>query len=203
MTIKAGLIDDQELVQVAVKDILGRDREIDFVGIFDNAGMLLESGEELDVLLLGGTLPLPSLLTTVARLSETRPHLRLIVLGRQWTASTVQTALECGATGVMDRDEKLNDLLAIGVHRVYDGDQFLSPAIALVCANAPQDNPLTERELEILKLMAQGGLDPQRIAVTLKIKRDTVYKYRRNILDKLDVQTNEQAVHEAIRRGLI
>lgn len=203
MTIKVGLIDDQELVQVAVRDILGRDREIDFVGIFDNVGMLLESGAELDVLLLGGTLPLPSLLTTVARLSEARPHLRLIALGRQWSGPTVQTALECGATGVMDRDEKLNDLLAIGVHRVYDGDQFLSPAIALVCANTSQDNPLTQRELEILHLMARGGLDPQQIAITLGIKRDTVYKHRRHILNKLDVQTNEQAVHEAIRRGLI
>lgn len=203
MTIKTGLIDDQELVQVAVKDILGRDSDIDFVGIFDNAGMLLESGEELDVLLLGGTLSLPSLLTTVARLSEARPHLRLIVLGRQWTGSTVQTALECGAMGVMDRDERLNDLLAIGVHRVNDGEQFLSPAIALVCANTPQDNPLTERELEVLQLMARGGLVPQAIAYALGLKRHTVYKYQRSIQNKLDVQTNEQAVHEAIRRGLI
>ena len=124
------------------------------------------------------------------------------MLGRQWTGSTVQAALECGATGVMDRDEQLEDLLAIGVHRVYNGQQFLSPAIALVCANASQDNPLTERELEVLHLMARG-LDPQGIALTLGIKRHTVYKYQQRILRKLDVQTIEQAVHEATRRGLI
>ena len=202
MSIKVGLIDDQEFVQIAVKDILGRDNDIDFVGIFKNVGTLLESGEKLDVLLLGDLLPHPTLLTTVARLSETHPHLRLIVLARQWTGSTVQTALECGAVGVMHRDEQMHDLLAAGIRRVHDGQQYLSPAIALVCANASQDNPLTERELEVLHLMARG-LDPQGIAITLEIKRRTVYKHQQNLMAKLDAQTKEQAVHEAIRRGLI
>lgn len=202
MTISVCVIDEQELVRIAIREILNGATDVNFVGGFSDVGTMLESGEEIDVLLLGDSLPYSSSLTTVARLSESRPNLRVIVLGRQWTGPGVQAALECGAMGVMDRDEQLHDLLAAGVNRVHMGQRYLSPAVALVFTDTSQDNPLTERELEIVRLMRDGAVTKE-IALALGIRPRTVYYHQDNMCEKLGVQTKQQIVHEAIRRGLI
>lgn len=202
MSIHVGVIDDQELVRIAIREILNGATDINFIGGFADVGTMLESGEEIDVLLLGNTLTHANTLTTIARLSESRPDLRVIVLGRQWTGPTVQAALECGAMGVMDRDERLHDLLAAGVHRVHLGQRYLSPAVALVFTDTSQDNPLTERQMEILRLMRDGAT-PKVIAAALGIKTHTVYNHQTEMCQKLGVQTKQQLVLEAVRRGLI
>ncbi len=203
MTINVGVIDDQELVRIAVQEILNRDSDINFVGGFSGVGTLLEADENIDVLLLGDTLPHTNSFETIARLSETRPNLRVIVLGRQWTSPDVQAALECGAMGVMDRDELLHDLLAAGVRRVHLGQRFLSPAVAtLAYTETPPDNPLTERELDVVRLM-RNGATPKAIGVELGVKTRTVYRYQDKIRLKLGVQTTQQIVFEAIQRGLV
>lgn len=203
--IKAAVVDDHDLTCIAVEEILNRASDIHFVGSFTGVGTLLESAQEVDVLLLGDSLSQTNALAALARLSEERPNIRVIVLGRQWTETGIRAALECGAVGVMDRDELLRDLLAAGVRRVYARQQFLSPAVATVAlayTNMPDTPTLTERELEVVQLMRDGAT-PKAIAVALSIQLRTVYRKQETLREKLGVQTNEQIVHAAIKHGLI
>ncbi len=205
MAIKAAVVDDHDLTRIAVEEILSRASDINFVGSFTGVGTLLESAQEVDVLLLGDGLSQTNALAALARLSEERPEMRVIVLGRQWTEAGIRAALECGAVGVMDRDELLHDLLAVGVRRVYARQQFLSPAVATVALahnNTPDAPTLTERELEVVQLMRDGAT-PKAIAVALRIQPRTVYRKQERLREKLGVQTNEQIVLEAVKRGLI
>lgn len=204
MEIKAAVVDDHDLTRIAVEEILNRASDIHFAGSFTSVGTLLESAQEVDVILLGDGLSQTNALAVLARLSEERPDIRVIVLGRQWTEAGIRAALECGAVGVMDRDELLHDLLAVGVRRVYARQQFLSPAVAVTLAytNMPDTPTLTERELEVVQLMRDGAT-PKAIAVALSIQLRTVYRKQETLREKLGVQTNEQIVHAAIKHGLI
>lgn len=203
--IKAAVVDDHDLTRIAVEEILNRASDIHFAGSFTSVGTLLESAQEVDVILLGDGLSQTNALAVLARLSEERPDIRVIVLGRQWTEAGIRAALECGAVGVMDRDELLHDLLAVGVRRVYARQQFLSPAVATVAlayTNTSDTPTLTERELEVVQLMRDGAT-PKAIAVALSIQLRTVYRKQETLREKLGVQTNEQIVHAAIKHGLI
>lgn len=205
MKIKAAVVDDHDLTRIALADILNRASDIDFVGSFASVGTLLESAQEVDVLLIGDGLSQTNALTALARLSEERPEIRLIVLGRRWTESSILAALQCGATGVMDRDELLNDLLVAGVRRVYLRQRYLSPAVAdvtLASANTHRAPALTESELDVLRLM-RDGLAPKAIAVALRIQPRSIYRKQEIMKEKLDVQTNEQLVAKAVELGLI
>jgi DNA-binding NarL/FixJ family response regulator len=204
VTIQAAVVDDHDLICIAVEEILNRASDINFVGSFASVGTLLETAQEVDVLLLGDSLSQANVLAALARLSEEQPNIRVIVLGRQWTEASIRAALECGAVGVMDRDELLRDLLAVGVRRVYARQQFLSPAVGVILAytNTPDTPVLTERELEVVRLMRDGA-SPKAIAVALSIQPRTVFRKQDHMREKMGVQTNEQLVLEAVKRGLI
>jgi len=203
VTIQAAVVDDHDLICIAVEEILNRASDINFVGSFASVGTLLETAQEVDVLLLGDSLSQANVLAALARLSEEQPNIRVIVLGRQWTEASIRAALECGAVGVMDRDELLRDLLAVGVRRVYARQQFLSPAVGVILAYTNSPTPvLTERELEVVRLMRDGA-SPKAIAVALSIQPRTVYRKQDHMREKMGVQTNEQLVLEAVKRGLI
>jgi DNA-binding NarL/FixJ family response regulator len=202
VTIKVGVIDDNELVRIAVEEILNRASDIDVVGGFTGVGTLLESGQEVDVLLLGNGLSQAHSLAALAELKEKRPALRIIVLGRQWSETSIRAVLDCGAAGVADRDESLHDLLAAGVRRVFRGKQFLSPDVALAYTHSGGEGQLSERELDVVLLMDTTD-GTKSIAAALGLNRRTIYRLQQSICEKWDLRSKDQIVAEAIRRGII
>lgn len=203
MTIKVGVIDDHELIRIAVEEILNRASDIDVVGGFTGVGTLLESGQEVDVLLLGDGLSQANCLAALAQLKEKRPTMRIIVLGRQWNEASIRAALECGAAGVADRDESLHDLLAAGVRHVFRGKQFLSPDVAALAINhSGGDGQLSERELDVVLLMDTTD-GTKAIAAALGLNRRTIYRMQQSICEKWDLRSKDQIVAEAMRRGII
>lgn len=203
MTIKVGVIDDQELVRIAVEDILNRASDIDVVGGFTGVGPMLESDHEVDVVLLGDGMSQTNALAAVARLAEERPGVRVIVLGRQWSETSIRAMLDCGAVGLADRDEPLHDLLATGVRRVFRGRQFLSPEVAaLAYAGTGSSEQLNERELDVVRLMNDAAITKE-IAAALGVDRRTIYRIQQSICKKWGLRSKDQIVAEAIRRGVI
>lgn len=203
MKIKVGVIDDNELVRIAVEEILNRASDLDVVGGFTGVGTLLESGQEVDVLLLGNGLSQANSLAALAELKEKRPALRIIVLGRQWSETSIRAVLDCGAAGIADRDESLHDLLAAGVRRVFRGKQFLSPDVAALAINrSGGDGQLSERELDVVLLMDTTD-GTKSIAAALGLNRRTIYRLQQSICEKWDLRSKDQIVAEAMRRGII
>jgi DNA-binding NarL/FixJ family response regulator len=200
--IKVGVIDDNELVRIAVEEILNRASDLDVVGGFTGVGTLLESGQEVDVLLLGNGLSQANSLAALAELKEKRPALRIIVLGRQWSETSIRAVLDCGAAGVADRDESLHDLLAAGVRRVFRGKQFLSPDVALAYTDAIPGEQLSERELDVVRLMDKAA-STKEMAAAIGVDRRTIYRTQQSICEKWNLRSKDQIVVDAVRRGVI
>lgn len=201
MRVHVSVIDRQELVRIAVHEILSRIADVHFVGDFTSIEELLASNAQADVLLLGDTVR-DGLLDAIAHVAETCPQLRIIALGRRWTRTTVQTAIERGAIGIMDRDEHLRDLLSAAVQRVHRGERYLSPTVAALAFQQEMSSLLTPCELHIVRLMHDGATTKQ-LAAALDISTRTVYRHQAEIRRKLGVQTKQQIVHEAVQRGLL
>lgn len=203
MQIKVGVIDDQELVRIALEEILNRATDIDFVGGFTGVGPMLESDQEVNVLLLGDSMSQSNVLADLARLHEERPEMQVIVLGRQWTESSIRAMLDCGAKGLADRDEPLHDHLAAGVRRVFRGKQFLSTEVAaLVYTGTGTNEQLDERELDVVLLMNDAAFTKE-MAAALGVSRRTIYRIQQDICKKWGLRSKDQIVLEAIRRGII
>ena len=202
--IHVAVVDEQELTRIAVCEILSRVADIHFVGDFVSVDTMLASNPSVDVLLIGDATPTRShMLTAITQVHEVHPDLRLIALGQRWTYAAIREAIAHGATGIIDRDEHVRDLLPAAVHHVHRGEPYLSPKIAsLLLRHETQNGALTPRELRIVHLMHEG-LSTKQIAVELNISPRTIYRHQVEIRHKLGVQTKQQIVHEAGRQGLL
>lgn len=202
MGIKTAVVEQQDLVRIAVEEILNRASDIEFVGSFASVGTLLESDREVNVLLLGDTLPSMQTLAAIAQLNEALPNIRIVVLGRHWTVPGVKAALDCGALGVVDKGEALPDLLVGSVRHVFRGKRFLSPEVALAYTEAEKSDEVSERELDVIRLMHDGA-NSKEIASALGVKSRTIYRDQENLRRKWKLRSTGQIVPEAIKRGLI
>jgi DNA-binding NarL/FixJ family response regulator len=146
------------------------------------------------------------------RLSARSPAPTVLVLTVSTTQADVIDALEAGAAGYLLKDSP-SDELARGIRAALDGDTPLSPRVARIlverarlrsggAAQARQVASLSERELEVLSLLAEG-LDNSQIARTLFVSTTTVKHHVSSIFTKLGVANRVQAAIEAVRSGLI
>jgi DNA-binding NarL/FixJ family response regulator len=202
--INTAIVDEHELTRIAIEEILSRASDIDFVGGFANVGTLLETNPQVNVLLLKYDQVQPNLAVVMEQLRRTHSDIHVIMLGCQWNEASIHTVLECGADGIVDCDEPLHGLLAAGVRRVGHGKQFLSPEVATILANASTGNgeQLTEREIDIIRMMSDGAITKE-IAAALGVTRKTINRNQNNICKKWNLRSRDQIVAEAIRRGII
>lgn len=147
-------------------------------------------------------------LAAINDIIQDNPDARILVLTSFDDDDRVFSAIKAGALGYLLKDSSPQQLLE-AIRDVYHGRSSLHPTIALKVIrelNQPSDlppteEPLTEREVETLRLIAQG-LTNQEIAEQLTISERTVGKHVSNILDKLHLANRTQAALYALRRGL-
>jgi NarL family two-component system response regulator LiaR len=160
------------------------------------------------VILLDMVMPRQDGLGAIGEIKGDDPEARILVLTSFDDDDRVFSAIKAGALGYLLKDSSPQQLIQ-AIHDVYNGRSSLHPTIALKVIrelNQPSDlppteEPLTERELETLRLIAQG-LTNQEIAEQLTISERTVGKHVSNILDKLHLANRTQAALYALRRGL-
>lgn len=163
---------------------------------------------EPDVILLDMVMPRQDGLETIKLIKQENPAARILVLTSFDDDERVFSAIKAGALGYLLKDSSPQQLLQ-AIHDVYEGRSSLHPAIAFKVIrelNQPSDlppteEPLTEREVETLRFIAQG-LTNQDIAERLNISERTVGKHVSNILEKLHLANRTQAALYALRRGL-
>ena len=163
-----------------------------------------------DVLVLDVNLPDANGLEVTRRLRAQGTSTAILILTVHNDSQMVLALLEAGATGYVLKDEAL-DMLANAVRTAARGETWLSPSVAGQVvhravkpaeASRQPDEPLTARELEVLRLLAQG-LDNDAIAQRLVLTKRTVQNHISLIYDKLGVTSRTEALLYAVRRGWV
>ena len=166
----------------------------------EEAPALLVSAKP-EVILMDLQLPGWNGIETTERLLELDPAARVLVFSTFARDDEIQSSLDTGALGFLQKTASRDDLIA-ALRRVAAGERSLAPEIATRLAGLKLGPAITLREREILSLVAKGRANKE-IAAALGIAEDTVKRHISNVLQKLDVSDRAQATAEAIRRGIV
>lgn len=216
MTITVVIVDDHPIVRAGMRTILNSASDIQILGEGGSGEDALRMVEELhpDVLALDVRLPDMHGLQVTRQLREKNSSTAVLILTGYDDSQTVFGLLETGAVGYVLKDEALETLVS-AVRVAASGETWLSPAIAKRVVRravgssdsaAKHDinndlTTLTAREIDILKLLAQG-LDNTAIANHLCLAKRTVQNHISNIYSKLALSSRTEAVLFAIQHGL-
>jgi DNA-binding NarL/FixJ family response regulator len=209
------LVDDQSLFREGLRTLLSLHEDLQVVGEAANGQEALAAADALrpDVVLMDLRMPVLDGVAATRRLREALPGIRVIVVTTFDDDELVFDGLRAGAVGYLLKDVS-SDKLVEAIRAAARGESFLQPSIAAKVltefsrlertAPAPQPlvEPLSERELEILRLLA-GGQSNKEIAAALYIAEGTVKNHVTNILGKLGVHDRTQAALRAREMGLL
>lgn len=211
MTVRVVVAEDQALVRAGLVSILRSDQEVEVVGEAGDGDEALQlvAAQRPDVALLDVRMPRCDGITATRRIVEQYAGTAVLVLTTFGQDDVVVDALQAGAAGFLLKDTRPEDLIA-AVKAVAAGEARLDPAVmsvlvARVRASRPRrDHPvatLTERERQILVLLAQGMTNAE-IAAELVVSVGTVKTHVASLLAKLGARDRVQAVVAAFESGL-
>ena len=209
------IVDDQELFRRGLTMLLAVEDDIEVVGEASDgiAATELAVGSVPDVVLLDVRMPKGSGIDACSSIKSAVPSAKIIMLTVSDEEADLYEAVKNGASGYLLKDASIDEV-AQAVRVVADGQSLISPSMAtkLLEEFKQISSPgrrndlmvprLTERELEVLKLVAQG-LNNREIAKRLFISENTVKNHVRNILDKLQLHSRMEAVMYALREKLL
>jgi two-component system response regulator NreC len=209
------LVDDHAVVRAGLRMLLGADPELQIVGEAENGAQALRLTEELapDVVLMDISMPDMNGIEATRKIKGQNPNVVVLALTMHEDDQYFFEMLAAGASGYVPKRAAPNDLLS-AIHAVHNGGVFLFPSVARVLvqdyvqraaragAAGHSFDVLTEREREVLALIAQG-LSNQEIADQLVISAKTVNRHRENIMAKLNLHSRVELVRYAIEKGLI
>jgi DNA-binding NarL/FixJ family response regulator len=203
------LADDHALVRHGLRMVLNAAPDLEVAVEAGDGVEAVELGlrEDIQLAVLDVMMPRKTGLQAAAELSRRRPELRLLMLSMHDSEQYLFEALKAGASGYVLKTAADRDLVE-AVRAAMRGEPFLYPAAVtalirdyIVREETPAD-PLSPRELEVVKLIAEAFTSDQ-IAQQLSISRRTVDRHRENILAKLSMRDRVELTRYAIRRGLI
>jgi DNA-binding NarL/FixJ family response regulator len=206
------IVDDHEVVRNGVKGYLDTIPDYQVIGEADSGEQAVELVKQLipDVVLMDLILPGMDGVETTRIVKQLSPRTQIVVLTSYHDDTLIFPALKAGAISYILKDMKMNKL-AEAITKAYKGEVILHPKVATrVLQNIRQDGQqseiiyteLTERELDVLKLIANGYSNHQ-IAEELVISENTVKGHVSNILSKLHLTDRTQAAVFAWQQGIV
>lgn len=204
MTIQVAIVDDQDIIRLGVRQSLADFPHLTFLGGYPDVPSFCRSSAAhyADVVLLDDSLPDTDVVRAYQAIQERCPHAAVLVLGSQMSAHDIHRVIRAGALGVVCKNEPVQDMLVVGIQHAHARKVYLSPHAALIAGCLNSSPVLSPRLEQVLHLMARGH-HVQSIARELGITDRAVYNARKRLREILDVDTNEQIVAEAMRRGLL
>ena len=212
--IRVAVVDDQELFRRGLTMLLGVEDDIEVVGEAGDgvAATELAATAVPDVILMDVRMPKRSGIEACVAIKDVAPTARIIMLTVSDEEADLYDAVKNGASGYLLKDSSIDEV-AQAIRVVADGQSLISPSMAIklldefkqMSRTDRQQVPsprLTDRELEVLKLVAQG-LNNREIAKRLFISENTVKNHVRNILEKLQLHSRMEAVFYAVREKLL
>jgi DNA-binding NarL/FixJ family response regulator len=207
MTIRILIVDDHSVVRQGLRMFLGLDPELEVIDEAVDGAEAVKKAKELkpDVVLMDLLMPVMDGITAIGIIRRELPDTEVIALTSVLEDSSVIGAVRAGAIGYLLKDTE-SDELCRAIKAAAAGQVQLSPKAAarLMREVRAPDSPeaLTERETEVLRLLAQGQSNKE-IAHALSIGEKTVKTHVSNILSKLSVPSRTQAALYAVRIGLV
>jgi two-component system, NarL family, response regulator DegU len=209
MTLTILIVEDQTLMRQGLKTILDLEPGMRVVGEADNGVSGVEAALRLrpDVVLMDVQMPRLNGVLATADLVRQWPEARVIILTTFDRDDYVYQGVRAGAMGYLLKDAPAHQLIET-IRRIQAGEVFIQPEIAsralreMMRPEAQTWEPLSEREREVLVLLAQGAANKE-IAERLVITEGTVKNHVSNILAKLQVENRTQAADIARKRGLV
>ena len=211
MTTRVVLVDDHPIWREAVERDL-RDAGFDIVGAFGDGAAAVRTAPALrpDVVLMDLQLPGQSGVETTAQLVALDPGVRVLMLSASGEDADVLAAVKAGARGYLVKSASRDELVA-GVSATAAGEAVFGPGLAALVLGEhrriARDEPdpsavLTEREAEVLRLVATG-LTARAIAERLGVSHRTVQNHIQNTLQKLQLHNRVELTRWAIERGVV
>jgi DNA-binding NarL/FixJ family response regulator len=200
------IVDDHPVVRDGLRGMFTGTSEVDVVGEAADGAEAVTLAEALrpDVILMDLRMPGVDGVTAIGRLSERGLETRVLVLTTYDTEADVVPAIEAGATGYLLKDAPRDELFR-AVRAAARGQSVLSPSVAAKLigqVRAPAREPLSQREMEVLGLIARGSTNRE-AAAHLFISEATVKTHLLHIYGKLGVRDRASAVAAAYERGLL
>jgi DNA-binding NarL/FixJ family response regulator len=210
VSIRVLVVDDHAVVRTGLRRVLDAEEDIETVGEAPNAERAVYEAIEAkpDVVLLDIVMPGKSGIEGMPALMQAVPSAKVLVLSMQDDPRYVREAFEAGASGYVLKEAADTEVVD-AVRAVAGGERYLQPALgaSLVAAEAEERkkagaDPLSEREREVLKLLALGHTN-QEIASLLFISVRTAETHRAHIMQKLGLSSRAELVRYALDQGLI
>jgi DNA-binding NarL/FixJ family response regulator len=196
-------VDDHPLFREGISTVVANEDDLELVGTAGTAKSALEQFRKHrpDITLMDLRLPDMSGISAIVSIREEFSDARVIVVTTFEGDYEIQRALTAGAFGYVLKSAPLDELVGV-IRKVHAGRKHLPPVVAENLAVYVGGNPLTEREVEVLRLIAEGDRNRD-IGERLGIAEDTVKVHVKRIMDKLGAKDRTQAVAIGIRRGVI
>jgi two-component system, NarL family, response regulator LiaR len=205
------ICDDHAIVREGLRALMGNELDMEVVGEAVNGVEGVQKSLDLqpDVILMDMVMPRMNGLEAIQAIMQKQPEAHILVLTSFTEDDKIFPAIKAGAMGYVLKDAMPQELLGF-IRDVAAGELTLHPAVARKVINEmkrtsnlpPTSDPLTDRESEVLTLVARGATN-QEIADTLTLTERTVRTYVSNILSKLHLANRTQAALYAIRSGLV
>ena len=210
---KVLLADDHPVVRRGLRDVLDAEADFEVVAEVDDGASAVARALEsdIDLAILDVTMPRLTGLQAAAELAQRRPELRVLILSMHDNEEYFFEALQAGASGYVLKSVVDRDLLE-ACRATMRGEPFVYPGAvkALIRdyvnrvqnGEEPSSDPLSRRESEVIKLIAEGHTSKE-IAALLTISEKTVERHRAKVLTKLGLRNKVDLTSYAIRRGLV
>lgn len=203
------IVDDHNIVRIAIKNMLGTVNDITVVGEAETGEEGIKLVRELkpDVVLMDIQMPGMGGLAATQRLLQVYPKLKIIVLTAHQEEPFPYHFVQAGAAGYLTKNTHTDELIA-AIRQVFKGHSYITPGVAhlLVSShgaktNSPMDE-LSKRELQVMLMILKGDKIKD-IAEQLNLSVKTISTYRTRIFGKLHIKNDVELTHLAMRYGIL
>lgn len=209
-------MDDHQLVRDGIKALLVSAEDLTILGEASSGKECFEkiAMEPPDILILDISLPDTNGIEITKRISAEYPDTRVLILSMYTNEDFIFNSVKAGARGYLPKNTSREELLC-AIHAIYQGEEFFADSISRIMLKsyvrkAKEDDtllqvrpvPLTSREIEILKLFAEGFINKE-ISDQLDISIRTVETHKNHIMKKLELKSTVELIKYAIRNKIV
>jgi two-component system response regulator DesR len=201
--IRIVIAEDQQMLLSALASLLQLEDDIEVAAQASDGNKALEAIRVLrpDICLLDIEMPGLGGLDVAEAVRREGLGCRIVIVTTFSRPGYLQRATELKVDGYLLKDEPIEDLVE-AIRKVHRGERVISPELAARFFFAREENPLSEREQDVLRLAAEG-MTTDRIAASLYLTKGTVRNYLSSAIQKLGVESRHQAVKKATEKGWI